>query len=131
MTTWMSQPTAQQRRCLRCGHEWPATGARTPSCPACGSARWDQDLQVGARNTYEIRQVAARTDDSVTLELKLRNAGHMPNPTLDGELLRSLKARAENLGVPIAGMIGFSIEFERSPTGRWSIMNIESPRELG
>ena len=124
----MALASTPARKCLRCGHEWPASTGRTPTCPNCGSALWEQDLQIGARNAYEIRLIRARSDGSIVLELKLRDAGHMPNPALDGQLLRDLRAMAENLGVAIASLVGYTIEFDRSPSGLWTIGSLEVPR---
>jgi hypothetical protein len=114
-------------KCQRCAAMLDVSSGMPKVCPVCRSAMWMSDLSVGARNSYEIRRVSARSDDSVTLELKLRNAGHMPNPTLDGDLLDSLKRRAANIGLPIANLLGYTIEFERSNEGKWSIGNLEGP----
>jgi hypothetical protein len=122
-----------RKRCIQCGYEWNPRLPDPRVCPnpKCHSTRWNDQFDlgrlIGARNQYEIVEVSARDDDTITLQLKLRNAGAMPNPTLSGPILRSLKKRANNLGVAVADLVGFVIEFDRDAKGVFVITNLFRP----
>jgi hypothetical protein len=128
-----SSTMGTRKRCIQCGYEWNPRLPDPRVCPnpKCHSTRWNDAFDlgrlIGARNEYEILQVSARDDDTVTLQLKLRNAGHMPNPTLSGPILRSLKKRANNLGIAVADLVGFVIQFDRGSNGVFVITDLYRP----
>jgi hypothetical protein len=121
-----------EKTCLQCGYRWTARLPDPRVCPnpKCHSTRWNDDLgkYVGIRNEYVILEVSAREDDAIWLSLKLRNAGHSPNIRLEGPLLRSLQARARNLGVRLVDLVGFIIQFDKKPEGGYQITNLTRPR---
>lgn len=126
---WEAPPDGSPKSvCLRCGRTWSALRPQPKSCPRCRSQRWMQDLQVGARNSYEILQISSQGPESVTLALKLQFAEHRPNPVIDGQLYQDLRARADGLGLSIAGLRGYFIVFDRSSSGLWTIQDLEGPR---
>jgi hypothetical protein len=126
-----------RKRCIQCGYEWSPRLPDPRVCPnpKCHSTRWNDQFDlgrlIGARNDFVILQVSSRSDDSVTLELRLRNAGSMPNPTLTGPILRSLKRRAANLGVSVADLVGFIIQFDRDAKGIFFIADLYRPTKGG
>jgi hypothetical protein len=115
---------ATRKRCIQCGHEWNSRLPDPRVCPnpKCHSTRWNDAFDLG-----RLIEVSARDDDTITLQLKLRNAGAMPNPTLSGPLLRSLKSRANNLGVAVADLVGFVIQFDRDAKGIFVITDLFRP----